>query len=241
MIGTDIQRGFFPTFLLLLVMDYLTQLVGTAGVAELQPLVALWTGPIDDIFYGIAGVQALYYLIDPFGETRDSGPMSWTGSVKRVASLLSEGTYRRAYLPRMFFTGSLRAVAGVAPAVLLAVVAHGLASSIGTTTLLIVLQRHLSFLLPVTAICGALLAWGVSLTPQRLWRTALLVGVASLTVSMAYDGRWSHHVHHLLVALSDPIAWGAAFCWIATLASLPVATLQLDPLRGEQTEAALAS
>ncbi len=230
MIGTELQRSFFPTFLLLLVMDYLTQWVNTAGLAELQPLVSLWTGPIDDIFYGIAGVQALYYLIDPFGETRDDGPMTWTGNVKRIASLLSEQPYRRAYLPQMFFTGSLRASAALAQAVLLAVVAHGMASTTGFATLLVVVQRHLSFLLPVAAIGGALLIWALPMRSQRVWRLALAVGAAALAVSVAYDGRWANHAHHLLAALSNPQAWGAAICWIATLASFPSTTLRLDPL-----------
>lgn len=230
MIGTQLQRSFLPTFMILLVMDYLTQLVNSAGLAELQPLVSLWTGPIDDILYGIAGVQALYYLIDPFGETRDDGPMTWTGNVKRIGALLAGQPYRRAYLPQMFFTGSLRVSAALAQAVMLAVVAHSLASTPGFAALLVVAQRHLSFVLPVAAICGALMTSLLPLRSERRWRLALLVGAAALALSVAYDGRWSNHAHHLLAALSNPQAWGAALCWIASGASLPSATLRLDPL-----------
>jgi hypothetical protein len=234
------QRGFLPTFALLLVVDFLAQLVNTAGIIEFQPLVSLWSGPLDDIFYGLAGVQALYYLIDPSGETRDSPLMSWTATVKKIAALLAQDHHRRAHLPQMFFTGSLRAVALVGDGVVLAVVASGLAASVGVTTLLVLLQRHLSFVLPVAVLVGLVLLWAIDARPQRVWTLAMLAGLGALMLSMAYDGRWANHAHHLLAALSNPQAWGAAFCWIGAGASLPLNTFRVDPI-GSDSEIALAS
>jgi hypothetical protein len=229
--ATQTQKGFLPMFGMLLVVDFLAQLVSTAGLSELQPLLSLWSGPLDDIFYGMAGVQALYYLIDPAGETRDNPIMGWVASVKKIATLLSEEKFRRAHLPQTFFTGSLRAVAVVGDGLVLAVLACGLAPSVGVTAMLVLLQRHLSFVLPVALLVGFTLLWAIGSRPQRLWTMAMLAGFAALIVSILYDGRWDNHAHHLLAALSNPQAWGAAFCWIAAGASLPLAAMRLDPLQ----------
>lgn len=219
-------------FGMLLVADFMVQLATVAGVVELQPLITLWTGPLDDIFYGMAGVQALYYLVDPHGDTRDDVIMSWTATVKKIFALLSQETFRRAHLPGTFFTGSLRAAAVLADALIVAVVASALTSgSVGLTAALQTLQRHLSYLLPVALLCGSALLWALRARAERLWSLAMLGALAALVISMAYDGRWSNHVHHLLAALSNPQAWGSAFCWIAAGASAPLAALRSDPPR----------
>lgn len=236
--GSTIQRAFLPMFGALLVLDYLCQLAASAGLAELQPLISLWSGPLDDIFYGMAGVQAAYYLIDPFGKTRDSDIMTWTASVKKIAQLLSEQEYRRAYLPQTFFTGSLRAIGLLGDGVILAVVANVLAPGAAWAALLVLLQRYLACVLPITLVIGGVLLWALGKRPERLWSLALLGGSGAFLMSIFFDGRWAHHIHHLLAALSNLQAWGAALCWIAAGASLPIAALRVDPLTPEAPETA---
>lgn len=236
--GTTIQRAFLPMFGALLVLDYLCQLATSAGLAELQPLISLWTGPLDDIFYGMAGVQAAYYLVDPFGKTRDGELMTWTASVKKIAQLLSEEEYRRAHLPQTFFTGSLRAAGLLGDGVILAVVANLLMPGAAWAALLVLLQRYLAFVLPISLLLGGILLWALGKRPERLWILALLGGSGAFLVSIFFDGRWAHHVHHLLAALPNLQAWGAALCWIAAGASLPLAALRVDPLHTETPEAA---
>lgn len=220
----------------LLMVDFLVNLASAAGVSELQPLLSLWTGPLDDIFYGITGVQALYYLVDPEGETREAPVMGWLDTVKKIFALLSLERYRRTYLPATFFTGSLRAVGLLGDALLVTVVASALAPpSAGLTAALVMLQRHLSSVLPVALLIGLGLLSALRARPQKLWGLALLGGLGALVVSMAYDGRWANHVHHLLAALSHLQSWGAAFCWIGAAASVPLAGLRVDPLQEEKT------
>lgn len=228
--GSTIQRAFLPMFGALVVLDYLCQLASSAGLAELQPLISLWSGPLDDIFYGMAGVQAAYYLVDPFGETRDSELMSWTASVKKIAGLLSGEEYRRAYLPQTFFTGSLRAAGLLADGVILAVMANILTHGAAWSALLVLLQRYLACVLPISGVIGAALLWALGKRPERMWSLALLGGSGAFLASIVFDGRWAHHVHHLLASISNLQAWGAALCWIAAGASLPLTALRVDPM-----------
>jgi hypothetical protein len=229
-------------FIMLVVLDFMAQLASSAGIVELQGLIGIWLGPLDDIFYGLAGVQALYFMIDPEGHTRDAvavdnstqaTTMTTTATVKKIVRLLGEERHRRANLPRAFFTGSVRAVALLGDALILAVVANGLTSSLGVGAVMLVLQRHLSYLLPIALIVAAALLWAADSRPQRIWSLVMLAGFAALLVSMVADGRWSHHVHHLLAALSSLQAWGAALCWMAAGSCLPVPWLRVQPVESQ--------
>ena len=234
--GSTIQRAFLPMFGALVVLDFLCQLASSAGLAELQPLISLWSGPLDDIFYGMAGVQAAYYLIDPFGETREAELMTWTASVKKIAELLSGQQYRRAYLPQTFFTGSLRAAGLLGDAVILAVVANALTQGVAWTALLVLLQRYLACVLPISLGIGAVLLWALGKRPERMWSLALLGGSGAFLASILFDGRWANHVHHLLASIANLQAWGAALCWIAAGASIPLAALRVDPLKSDSAD-----
>ena len=237
--STVIQRAFLPMFGMLLAIDFLAQLATSAGAVELQPLLSLWTGPLDDIFYGLAGVQALYYLVDPTGETRDAPVMSWTATVKKIAGLASSECHRRAFLPKLFLTGGLRSAAVLGDGVIMAMIAHKLSATVAFAALLQVLQRHLSFVLPIACFGAVVLFATLQARPQRLWFLAMSVSFSALLLSMAYDGRWAHHVHHLLASLSHPQAWGAALCWIAAAASLPLSTFAVEPFEAKETVVAV--
>lgn len=234
------HKSFLGLFGVLVLMDFLAQLATSAGIAEFQALVALWFGPLDDIFYGMAGIQALYYMLDPAGETREATPMSTVATVKKIAFLLAQERYRRGPLLPAFFTGSLRSAIFLGDALVLVVVACSLTSSIGLDTLMLVLQRHISYLLPIAMVVGAGLLWVNQDRADKMWAAAMLGGLACLLVSIAVDGRWAHHVHHLLAAVSSLQAWGAALCWIASASEWPLGDLLRvsanSPLRPE-TEA----
>lgn len=227
--GTTFQRGFLPMFAMLLAVDYFVQLAQSSGVVGLEPLLMLWSGPLDDIFYGLAGVQALYFLVDPRGESRDEKVMSFTATVKRIASLLSQPRYLRAFLPKTFLTGSLRCLALLGDALIAAIVAHKLLGTDGFAALLVLLQRHLSFVLPIACLGGLLCLGALQARIDKLWFTAVALAGLALLCSMAYDGRWSHHVHHLFASLSNLQAWGAAACWIGAGAAIPSDSFAVEP------------
>jgi hypothetical protein len=121
-------------------------------------------------------------------------------------------------------------VALLGDGLLLAVLANALLSSVGTLAFLLLMQRHLSYLLPVALLVGCALLWALEASPGKIWLLVMSAGFGALVISMIVDGRWANHVHHLLAAVSNLQAWGAAMCWIAAGASLPMAALQVDAL-----------
>jgi hypothetical protein len=227
-------------FAMLVLMDFLAQLATSAGIVEFQALVGLWFGPLDDIFYSVAGLQALYFMIDPNGETRDPVPISTVATIKKIAHLLSQERYRRGPLPGAFFTGSLRSAGFLGDGLLLVVVAGSLTSSLGLDALLLVMQRHLTYLLPITLAIGATLLWANQERAARLWLAALGGSAVCLLISVVVDGRWSHHVHHLLASISSLQAWGATLCWTAAASQWPLGNLlrvEPDPAESIMAEA----
>lgn len=222
MMEAQAQRAFLSMFAALLGADFLAQLVSSAGLAELQPLVALWYGPLDDLFYGVVGTQAAYYLCDPGGETRSGPAMTWTATVRAVGRLLSDPDWRLRWFPGLFFAGSRRSSQFLGIAVLLASVAALWSPSTPLQALQVMLQRHLTFLLPVMILLALALGVGLRVAAPSAWLLAVATGLGALLLSVALDGRWGHHTHHLLSACFELQAWGAAVTWIA----LGAATLQ---------------
>lgn len=215
-----LQKNFIPLFAILLVCDILAQWTYQSGVLEFQPFAALWFGALDDIFYAAAGIQALYFLLDPHGESRGAEALSTLATVKKVATLFSSEENRRARFPGRFYPASLRAVSFVSGVLLVALLASRLATSDFLSALVITLQRHAFFIWPVILTVGFALALDGSRVFTKHWKTSMALGFATLVVSMAVDSRWAHHMHHLFAALSSLQAWGAALCWTGFWASL---------------------
>ena len=208
------QKSFLSLFPLLVICDFAAQLAITMQVVELQPLVSIWMGPLDDIFYGICGIQAVYYLLDPTGKTRDEGQMSTTATVKKCAALLAASSESQQRLEKSFALGGVRTLLTLSAALSLVVLACVFSSVEVLTSLRLVLQAHLGYFLPVSAMLAGAMAtvWGVK--PGGLWLQAFLGASAVLLVSAAIDGRMENYIFHLFAALSNLQAWGVTASWI---------------------------
>lgn len=208
------QKNFLALFPLLLLCDFAAQLAITMEVAELQPLVSIWMGPLDDIFYGLCGIQALYYLLDPDGETRDEGPMSTTATVKKCVSLLGSSAEYQRRLLEGFYSGGVRSLLGLGAALLIVAGACLVTSADALSGLRLVIQAHLGYLLPVSATAVAAFSFFLGAKPRRCWTQAFLGATAVLLVSAALDGRMENYLFHLLAGMSNLQAWGATASWI---------------------------
>ncbi len=213
------QKSFLTLFPLLLLCDFAAQLAISMEVVELQPLVSIWMGPLDDIFYGLCGVQALYYLLDPLGETRAEGQMSTTATVKKCASLLSSSAEYQNRLVDGFYSGGGRALLGLGAALLVVAGASLVAPLEALTSLRLVLQAHLGYVLPVSAAAVAALSFVLGAKPRRCWIQAFCGATAVLLVSAALDGRMENYLFHLFTAFSNLQAWGATASWIGVAAT----------------------
>src|SRR5690606_22982683 len=74
-------QGFTQLFSFVVIVDALAA-AGLASKDEVWgQLATVWTGPLDDIFFAIVGVQAGMFLLDPTGRhtLNADGSYAWTG------------------------------------------------------------------------------------------------------------------------------------------------------------------
>lgn len=209
------QREFIPLFGFLLLVDMLATWLMQWGSDEFGHLLMLWFGPLDDIFYAIAGLQALYFLLDPEGTSRPANDaMGTIETVKTTAGLFQGDEARAGRFAQGFYEGSRRSLAFLSVATLatLAVALFHQSSALAAGSE--VLQRQLLFLLPVSALMALLVRIGVTIQIPKGWGFSVLAGAGALVVSIAVDGRWGNHLLHLFLSLESLQAWGAAFCWV---------------------------
>lgn len=214
------QKSFVSFFVLLLVCDFAAQLALVMQLVELQPLVSIWLGPLDDVFYGLCGVQAVYFLLDPLGESREGAQMSTTGIVKKCVALFNASTENQRRLTDGVFSGGARALSFLAGGLAMATAATFLSPVEALTTLRMVLQAHLGYLIPVGGVLVLALGFRLGRGPHSAWKKTYLAASGVLLLSAALEGRLSNHLFHLFAALSNLQAWGAAASWIGVGAAL---------------------
>lgn len=207
------QREFLPLFVFLLVVDCFATFIMEFGGEEFAPLLMLWFGPIDDVFYALAGLQAVYFLLDPQGHTRSpQGTMGSLETVKTSASLMSQA--RSDAFSTGFYNGGQRALAVLSGLTLVALVSNAIFGLPFLSSVCTVAQRHLLFLLPVSLLLGLAVRMLWSAGAPKPWMVSLGGALGVLLVSMAADGRWDNHLRHLFLSIESLQAWGAALCWI---------------------------
>lgn len=206
------QREFIPFFLFLLAVDGFATFVMQWGGEELAPLMALWFGPLDDIFYGIAGLQAFYFLLDPKGGSRTKEmPMSSLETAKAAGDLF----YRqREDFPDGFFQGSRRSMLAVSALCLLFTALNFFSHSDLVASVAVVSQRHLCYLFPISMVLALVVRiWWSDRIPAA-WFQAILACAGALLATVVSDGRLVNHLLHLFLSVESLQAWGAALCWI---------------------------
>lgn len=220
------QRSFLVLFGAALVGDFLAKFALAGGYHDLGPLAAMWLGPLDDVFYALAGIQAFYFLLDPGGETRSERTMSTVATIKTIAGLLAKPCRFRAHLWSGFFTGSLAAMAILTDLIVFAMLANWVSPAAGWVALMGLAQQHLSQFLLLVALGAAALITVTGDYPRRFWFQALAMALGILILSTTWDGRWQNLLFEVFNAPYQVRAWGLSLAWIATLACFPLAIFQ---------------
>ena len=201
-------------FIFILGADFLVSLALASKNDVWAHLAMLWSGPLDDIFYLVAGARAFLFLLDPSGKTqKEDGSQCWPttwklltggdGAFERVASGLILGARKCLQILPLLVVGCLIACAVVKSLPLIALKAT--------------LYRHLSLVFPVFLFLGVgFSVLGLAPSPGDFWKASALGWVGLLAVA-AVDGRWNNHLYHLFSPLESPQAWAAAFTWAAFL------------------------
>ena len=210
------QKQYIPLFCFLIFVDFIATWLGIAAGGDLDALTGLWFGPLDDVLYGIAGVQAFYAFLDPQGKTRGGKVALGTiETVKKIGSCLVSPTLNWSTVAARFFEGSQLAL------VFLPIVLAGalLGDSLATfghvfSSLALGVGRHLSYVVPIFLISGVGLSLTTKRRPDSAFKMALSIGLAAALGRIFLDGRIDNHLFHFFASLSSLQAWGAACCWI---------------------------
>lgn len=216
MTAQDKQRGFLPFFTVLLIVDLLASIAYLSGNPDWEQISLLWLGPFDDICFGIVGVFAIFYLLDPLGkdvQLPDGGGYSPKGAWRLIKD---DDQALRRFGERCLAGGALT-LGLLAPLLISIQFARRFEPSVVIGGVELLLSRHLHYVVPIVAV--ALVVGAIfRLKGAGLYTASLLVlGEVSLLLSTSSDGRWQDHFYHLLTNLENPQAWLISGCWIAYL------------------------
>lgn len=210
------QKNFTLLFGLALAADLLCRIAIASGDEVWEHLSTLWFGPLDDIAFGLAGVQAFLYLLDPSGEKtvdasgahnhKDVLAALKTGGEKEFAKNFTRGSVKMLMLLPVLLGASLLA-AWLVPQP----VCKGLA---------LFFQQHLSLVFPVSvAVVAGFTFLKLSSRTSSFWKSATAAGTL-LFVAAALDGRWQNHLYHMVANLENLLAWAVTLGWAGLFAVL---------------------
>lgn len=224
----DIQRGFVSLFFVSLMADLLASVALASGDEVWAQLSMLWFGPLDDIFFGLLGVQATLFLLDPGGaQTQESAGGI---SLSKVWTHLASGQGVASGFAQRYVQGSRRALM-LLPALLIAFLLLSLLVS-GPLVKGAVLMgyRQLAYLVPVSAALGlGFSLLGLVRQLQAFWKGTLMATLC-LCVVAASEGRWQNHFYHLFANLENVHAWMVSLAWAGTFAALGDGKSQGSPV-----------
>ena len=233
---TKKTKSFAPMFCYVLVIDLLAYIALASKDEVWGQFAMMWTGPLDDIFYALLGVQGFLYLLDPSEEIlRNKEDRQ---SLSRLKDLFKEGRGAEKIFAGGFLTGSAKALI-LLPALLVI----GLIAYLGVDHAVLkglnsLLERQLSLIVPVCAVLGLGFTF-LKLTDDttNFWR-GLLFAFAGLLLVAVSDGRWQNHIFHLFNNLESLQAWFLSFAWAGFLSTLLASNEIMQPLSEQPGSAA---
>lgn len=215
---TNAQRQvqFVPLFAVATVFDTLAG-VAVASKHEVWSHISfLWSGPLDNIVFGIAGLQAALFLLDPEGEK----VLDQNGEPKVLDSLklaVSDSETQTA-AARRFLDGATGALFALGCVVASALLAGFLSEGPWSLGLLDTAQRHLASLLPIAVVLGAVISFfRLGVTPKKFLPGCLLGALVFLIVALS-QGRVDNYLYHLAANLESLHAWALALGWSGVMA-----------------------
>ncbi|MFA7479779.1 MAG: hypothetical protein WC314_04685 [Vulcanimicrobiota bacterium] len=202
---TENPKDFTKLFVFALLVDLVAHMVAASGDEAFEHLVFLWSGPGDDLLYGITSIYAFCYLVNPATGMSGFGTMKKAGVEKQFA--------------RNFFRGSQYTFFCLAGLLLLGLIGAFLAPHPVSKGAVASFHQHLSLVFPVSlALITGLTFLRIGESNSTLWKGALAAG-ASLFLATAIDGRWHNQIYHLLANLENVLAWTVTISWVGFFAA----------------------
>ena len=213
MSNAERQRQFVPLFYFAIIMDALAAMAAATKDEALSHLSMLWTGPLDNIVYGLAGFQALLFLLDPTGAKilDEKG----NHSVVETAKLAAQDADMQRGLASRFLRGSQMALHVLSIALLGSLVSALVLPDVVSSGLADIFQRHLACLLPIATVVGGGVAFLTQAKRGREYGMACLIGVAAVAVVAVKQGRIENYLYHMVANLESLYAWCLVLCWSA--------------------------
>lgn len=201
----DDPKGFTKLFVFAFLVDLLAHMVAASGDEAFEHLVFLWTGPGDDLLYGITSIYAFYYLVDSASGVSGSSTLKEAGVQKQFAQNFLRGSrYTFFSLAGLLLLGLIGTFLAPHP------VSKGAAASF---------HQHLTLVFPVSlALITGLIFLRIGESSSMLWKGALAAS-ASLLLATAIDGRWHNQIYHLLANLENVLAWTVTISWVGFFAA----------------------
>lgn len=215
------QKAFIPMFVILLTIDYLVQLIFIEHLTELYHLAAIWNS-VGSALYGIAGLQALYYLLDPWGLSRSGKTMGTTATITSVGKILLDRLRIERFLAPSFFAGSFKVMSFLSwLGIILLAVNWVIKDSSAMLAAFFLVRDNIFSLVPIALLGGVSLTYLTPHCPRPRWWLALGWTVLVSLTLMLWDGRWHNHFHHLLNGVFCLRTWGSSLSWVGAFAALP--------------------
>lgn len=225
----DIQRGFVTLFFLSLTADLLASIALASGDEVWAHLSMLWFGPLDDIFFGLLGVQATLFLLDP-GGAQTQEPSGGGASLSKVWTHVSSGQGVGSGFAQRYVQG-IRKVFILLPAALIAfLLLSFFVSNPVVKGAILTSYRHLAYLVPVSVALGLLISLlSFARELEGFWKGTLMATLCLCLVAGS-DGRWHNHFYHLFANLENVHAWMVSLAWAGTFAVLTEGKPQESPV-----------
>lgn len=207
------RKGFLPLFVFTQVAELAASVAQVSGEEAFSHLAMLWFGPLDDVFFGLLGIQGVLYLLDPDAEMlKDGKDQSWPNFWR----YLSAGRGAATTFATGFVRGTERVFKVLPLLLLVALILNLVLPGSLMQGLLLSLFRQLGYLVPIAAlVVGACRALRL-VRDSGVFTRSLGLAALSLLATAAYQGRWENHLYHIFANLENVHAWMTCLAWAAT-------------------------
>lgn len=212
----EIQRNFVTTFSAGVAFDALAAVAVATKHDVWSHLASFWFGPFDNIVFGVAGVSAALFLLDPNGEKT----LTKNGDISIMETLrLASGDVeaQKGFAAR-FTGGAFLGLSALSAITVMTLGASFVADGAVSKGLLEAALRHLSALLPIALVIGSLAGYlQLSGSVRRLLQSCALASLIFLVVALK-EGRVANYLYHLATNFESLHAWFLALGWAGVFA-----------------------
>lgn len=211
------QRQFVTMFSAGVVFDALAAVAVATKHEVWSHLSFLWSGPLDNIVFGIAGVHAAIFLLDPDGE-RTIGEGGGIDFKKSLSLAVGDAETQRGAASR-FSDGAFLGLSTLSVMTVVALGASFLIDGAAAKGILEVSLRHLGSLLPIASVSALIFGFlRLSGGVRQLLKACALASLVFLVAAFK-EGRADNYLYHLATNFESLHAWFLALGWAGLFAA----------------------